>query len=188
MASHTTAVPFSPSTRKTGASPGLSLIFLVFFLGLFTNTASFASGTTPNPIAIGNYTLVSVSPAGGKNYDFAYRATATNKGKTALSSLVMALTAACKTSFNAIDGEISFGPIALGKSATSTENISKCGLFMQLTYLLDYGSSLFTFIVLPNGTGFATMGEIVRIENAESAMKGLAVRFIHSRLIPVLSA
>jgi len=71
--------------------------------------------TESKKILIGNYTLVSVTPVDGKNFDFAYRVDATNKGKSALSSLVLKLTFEAKKSFNAIDAELSFRPIAAGK-------------------------------------------------------------------------
>jgi|CXWL01.1.fsa_nt_gi RHS repeat-associated protein len=102
----------------------LGLFIAILSIWLWTSGLAFAGSTVSNPIIISNYTLISVTPAGGKNYDFAYRATATNKGKTALSSLVMTLTAACKSSFSAIDAELSFGPIARGKSAISTDTFT----------------------------------------------------------------
>ena len=73
---------------------------------------------------LGNYTLVSVTPGSGKNFDFAYRATATNKGKASLSSLVVSLESEDKESFGAIDTELSFGPIAVGATATSTDTFT----------------------------------------------------------------
>lgn len=102
----------------------LRQLISILSIWLLVSGLALASGTVSSPIIIGNYTLVSVTPAGGKNYDFAYRADVTNKGKTALSSLGLTLTAACRKSFSVIDGELSFGPIAIGKTATSTDTFT----------------------------------------------------------------
>ena len=102
--------------------PIFSIWLLIVGLALAGDTES--KSKESKRIIIGSYTLVSVTPASRKNYDFAYRAKATNKGKIALSSLVVSLESEHKESFGAIDTEWSIGSIAVGATATSTDTFT----------------------------------------------------------------
>lgn len=101
----------------------LRLFIPILSIWLLSAGLPLESSTILNPILISNYTLVSVTPAGGRNYDFACRATATNKGKAAISSLVLSLTLPCKKSYNAIESELNSDSYSEGAAATNSDTL-----------------------------------------------------------------
>jgi len=74
------------------------------------------------------------------------------------------------------------------KLNTISENICSGGLFMRLPNLLECDTQLFTFILVPNNVGLATIGRVVRTEKREYGLCGTAIRFVHSRLLPLKAA
>jgi hypothetical protein len=74
------------------------------------------------------------------------------------------------------------------KLNTISDNICSGGLFMRLPHLLEHDTQLFTFILVPNNVGLATIGRVVRTEEKEYGLCGTAIRFIHSRLLPLNAA
>ena len=71
------------------------------------------------------------------------------------------------------------------KTHTMTDNFSLGGLYLQIPYRLTIGSYIFTFTYLPGGAAFAAQGTIVRIEEKENGLFGVAVCFYRQRLLPV---
>ena len=72
------------------------------------------------------------------------------------------------------------------KAHTITDNISQSGLFLQTPHALKLESHAFTFTLLQNGARLAARGEVIRTEEKEHGLSGLAVCFSQLRLIPAL--
>lgn len=71
------------------------------------------------------------------------------------------------------------------KTSTLTDNISSGGVFMQLPYLLAHGAQLFACISVPGSASLAAIGRVVRTENKEHGLTGIAVCFSQTRLLPL---
>jgi hypothetical protein len=99
----------------------IGMLFLLSFIGQFA-----LAGNVPpsNSLKIGGYTLISVVKAGKVGYDFTYKATITNKGKTAFIGVVATLSEQCRTKFKVIDGGLSFGDVGVGKTVISTDTFA----------------------------------------------------------------
>ncbi len=106
---------------KTIKYVALGMLFLLSFIG-----QSALAGNAPpsNSLKIGGYTLVSVVKAGKVGYDFTYKASITNKGKTAFTGVVATLSEQCRTKFKVLDGGLSFGDVGAGKTVISTDTFA----------------------------------------------------------------
>lgn len=97
--------------------------FIILLLGLSTTVLTLASDRRP-PLRIGHYTLITVTQASGNNYDFAYRAKATNKNANALPPSRFIVTPASPKGFQVIDLQLSSGPIAAGATIPSIDTLT----------------------------------------------------------------
>ena len=70
------------------------------------------------------------------------------------------------------------------KIHTITDNISQSGLFLQMPQALKPGSVVFVFAQLLSGARLAARGKVVRVEEKEHDLFGLAVCLTQLRLIP----
>ena len=70
------------------------------------------------------------------------------------------------------------------KTHAITDNISQGGLFLQTSQVLKLGSVVFTITGLLSGARLAARGKVVRVENKDHGLSGLAVCFSRPRLIP----
>ena len=74
------------------------------------------------------------------------------------------------------------------KVHTIADNVSRCGLYLQMPYDVDIGSILFLLIRLPNGAKLAAFGQVLRLEPRKQSLFGVALRFLHIRFLPSLAA
>lgn len=65
---------------------------------------------------------------------------------------------------------------------TLADNISQGGLYLQLPYALDKGTKLFALIAMPSGAKLATYGHVLRVEQKNQSLFGMAICFHRSRL------
>lgn len=73
------------------------------------------------------------------------------------------------------------------KATTLTDNLSQDGAFLQLPHLLGRGTFLFVFVHLSGSVRLAATGSVVRIENKNNGLMGIAVCFKNTRLLPILA-
>lgn len=73
------------------------------------------------------------------------------------------------------------------KVTTLTDNLSQGGAFLQLPYLLGLDTLLFIFIHLSDTVRLAARGRVVRTEDKNNGLTGIAVCFNNTRLMPVLA-
>jgi len=73
------------------------------------------------------------------------------------------------------------------KIHTIADNVSQGGLYLQMPYAVNIGSTLFLLIRLPNGVKLATLGQVLRLEPKGQSLFGLAFRFRRSRLLTSLT-
>lgn len=73
------------------------------------------------------------------------------------------------------------------KATTLTDNLSQGGAFLQLPYLLGLDTLLFIFIQLSDTVRLAARGRVVRTEDKNNGLTGVAVCFNNTRLMPVLA-
>lgn len=71
---------------------------------------------------------------------------------------------------------------------TLADNISQGGLYLQLPYALDAGTTLYALIKLPSGAKLATYGQVLRAEQKSQALFGMAICFRRSRLFSGFAA
>ena len=71
---------------------------------------------------------------------------------------------------------------------TLAYNVSQGGLYLQLPYALDAGTTLYTLIRLPSGAKLAAYGQVLRAEQKSQALFGMAISFRRSRLFSGFSA
>lgn len=71
------------------------------------------------------------------------------------------------------------------KSHTVADNVCSGGLYFQFPQVLSTGIRIFTLIQLPEGISIATRGRILRNESKPHGMVGMAIRFSHTRIIPL---
>ncbi|MGZ5052753.1 MAG: PilZ domain-containing protein [Methylobacter sp.] len=71
------------------------------------------------------------------------------------------------------------------KATTITDNLSQGGAFIQLPYFLGLDSFLFIFIQLSNNLRLAARGYVVRTENKQNGLTGVAICFKNTRLLSV---
>ncbi len=71
------------------------------------------------------------------------------------------------------------------KINTCVDNISSGGLFVQIPYILKKGTQLFAFVNVPKSARLAAIGRVVRINNKERGLTGIAVCFSQTRLLPL---
>jgi hypothetical protein len=74
------------------------------------------------------------------------------------------------------------------KSHTLADNVSQGGLYLQLPYALEAGTSLFLLINLPSGAKLAAFGQVLRTEPQNHTLFGLAIGFHRTRLLPAVAA
>lgn len=74
------------------------------------------------------------------------------------------------------------------KIHTLADNVSQDGLYLQLPYHLDTGSTLFVVLTLPSGAKLAAFGQIVRTETKNQALFGVAIGFHRTRLLSAAAA
>jgi hypothetical protein len=74
------------------------------------------------------------------------------------------------------------------KIHTLADNASQDGLYLQLPYHLDIGSTLFVVLTLPSGAKLAAFGQILRTESKNQALFGLAIGFHQTRLLSAAAA
>jgi hypothetical protein len=65
------------------------------------------------------------------------------------------------------------------------DNVSSGGLYFQSPQALSVGQKIFTFIQLPEGTGIAARGRVLRNEPQPLDLAGMAIHFSHTRIIPL---
>jgi len=65
---------------------------------------------------------------------------------------------------------------------TLADNVSQGGLYLQLPYALDAGTTLYALIKLPSGAKLAVYGQVVRAEQKSKVLFGIAICFRRSRL------
>ncbi len=70
---------------------------------------------------------------------------------------------------------------------TLVDNISQGGLYLQLPYALDTGTPLFALIKFPSGAKLAVSGQVVRAEQKNQVLFGMAICFQRSRLLSSFS-
>ena len=73
------------------------------------------------------------------------------------------------------------------KATTLTDNLSQGGAFLQLPHLLGLGTLLFIFVHLSDNIRLAATGSVVRTENKNNGLTGIAVCFKNTRLLPISS-
>ncbi len=67
---------------------------------------------------------------------------------------------------------------------TLAHNVSSGGLYLHLPYAVDTDSKLFILIGgLPSGTKLAAYGHVLRSEQKDTALFGIAIRILRNRLI-----
>ena len=62
------------------------------------------------------------------------------------------------------------------------DNVSEGGLYLQLPYILDSDIMFFALIGLPSGAKLATYGRVLRAEQKNNTLYGVALCFHRSRL------
>jgi hypothetical protein len=65
------------------------------------------------------------------------------------------------------------------------DNISSGGLHMELGRPVAEGSRMFTLVRLAIGAAIAAQGQVTRVEQGPQGLSGVALRFTHTRLLPV---
>lgn len=64
------------------------------------------------------------------------------------------------------------------------DDISSGGMYIQLPQNLCGGARVFTVTQLPGGARLAAWGEVLRKEDKEHGLIGMAIRFYRIRLLP----
>jgi hypothetical protein len=63
------------------------------------------------------------------------------------------------------------------------DNVSSGGLYLHLPYALDTGTKLFALIGLPSGAKLAGLGQVLRVEQKDQTLFGMAISIDRNRLI-----
>jgi hypothetical protein len=71
------------------------------------------------------------------------------------------------------------------KAHTLADNLCSGGLYFQFPQALSADAHLFTLIHLSKGIRIAACGRVLRNEPKPHGMSGMAIRFSHTRIIPL---
>ena len=73
-------------------------------------------------------------------------------------------------------------------SHTLADNVSQGGLYLQLPYALDTGTTLYALINMPSGAKVAAYGLVLRAEQKDRTLFGMAICFRRCRLFSSFAA